>query len=293
MEIRHLKLIRAVAEKGTLTKAAEVLCLSQSALSHQLKEIESFCDGQVFNRINKKMVLTPVGERFLGMAENVLAEMEKGVLDINRMVSGEHASLRISMQCYTFYHWLTDALLEYQKSYPKTDVQIVTQAVHEVMNWLERGELDLAIVNYKPSQTNFHIEELFEDELVVLTNSEHTLANKEEISSMELNRCRYITYAMPHGQYGKAFQQVFIDNGIQPEKIIRVELTEAIIGMVRAGQGVSVLAKWAIEPYLDFPGIRVLRLTDIPLRKWYAATMPYKQVPGYISSFINIMKQLH
>ncbi len=293
MELRHLNLVKAVAEQGTLTRAAERLALSQSALSHQLKEIESTCGGQVFNRVNKKMVLTTLGNRVLQMATAVLHELDSGLADIKHIAAGENTSIRISTQCYTFYHWLSDVLRQYQSVYPKSEVQVVTDATYRVLGWLERGKLDLAIVNYKPDPKVFNIQELFEDELLVLLSPEHTLARKDYIRPQDLTDIHYITYALPKGQYGKTYEQVFAANKIEPRRIVQVELTEAIIEMVKANLGISILAKWAVEPHLEQDGIKVLPLTkDGTRRRWYAATLPFRETPQHFVAFIEILKGL-
>jgi LysR family transcriptional regulator for metE and metH len=110
MEIRHLKLIRSVAEDKNLTKAADKLFLSQSALSHQLKEIESRYKTQVFIRNNKQMLLTPVGERLLLAANKILDELEMADADIFSITNEDTGLIRLSTQCYTCYHWLSSFL---------------------------------------------------------------------------------------------------------------------------------------------------------------------------------------
>ena len=94
MEIRHLKLVKTVAEEGNLTSAGKKLFLSQSALSHQLREIEDKFGTPIFQRINKKMVLTQVGNRILHTADTILCELEKVENDVRSVVSGDAGILR-------------------------------------------------------------------------------------------------------------------------------------------------------------------------------------------------------
>jgi len=101
MEIRHLKLVKIVAEEGNLTDADKKLFLSQSALSHQLREIEDKFGTPIFQRVNKKMVLTQVGNRILRTADTILCELEKVENDVRRVISGDAGMLRVSTECYT------------------------------------------------------------------------------------------------------------------------------------------------------------------------------------------------
>ena len=124
MEIRHFKLVKAVAEAGNLTKAAEKLFLTQSALSHQLKEIEDTFGVSLFQRISKKMILTPVGNRILRSAETILGELGKVENDVRRFGSGDSGIIRISTECYTCYHWLPKLLKSFNHQFPDVDVEI-------------------------------------------------------------------------------------------------------------------------------------------------------------------------
>ena len=92
--MRHLRLVQTLAIEGTLTAAGQHLFLSQSALSHQLKEIEDEIGVKLFRRVKKKMILTPAGQRVLDGADMVLGEIDRVKEDISRLTSGETGTLR-------------------------------------------------------------------------------------------------------------------------------------------------------------------------------------------------------
>src|SRR5262249_34093061 len=106
LEVRHLRLIQAIAREGSVTKASESLHLTQSALSHQLREIEDLFGSPLFLRLKKKMLLTQAGDRLLQTAEAVLPQLHQTEEEIRRLGKGESGLLRISTQCNTCYHWL-------------------------------------------------------------------------------------------------------------------------------------------------------------------------------------------
>ena len=106
MEIRHLRLVQTLATEGTLTAAGQRLYLSQSALSHQLKEIENEFGVKLFRRFKRRMLLTPAGERFLDSADVVLSEIDKVRDDISRLSSGETGTLRIAACRSLGFRWL-------------------------------------------------------------------------------------------------------------------------------------------------------------------------------------------
>src|SRR5207253_2897118 len=124
LEVRHLKLVQAVAAHGSLTRAGSDLHLTQSALSHQLRDIETRLGTALFLRVGKRMVLTPAGEQVLRSAREVLAIIGRAEDDVRRMAGTAGAVLRISTECYTCYHWLPALLKAYERAHPAVDIQV-------------------------------------------------------------------------------------------------------------------------------------------------------------------------
>src|SRR5690606_24476274 len=147
MEIRYLRLIKAIVEEGSITRAMDVLHLSQSALSYQLKEAELQVGTQVFYRRNKKLILTPVGKKLYATANKVLKELDIADAEIKKMVDGDVGVIRISTECYTSYHWLPAVLKKFKSEFPNVEIEIVFEATHRPISKLISGELDLAITS--------------------------------------------------------------------------------------------------------------------------------------------------
>src|SRR5436190_3925160 len=106
IEIRHLRLVIAIGQTGSVTRAGEQLYLTQSALSHQLHDIESRLQTRLFHRIGKRMVPTAAGEELIRSAIQVVDLVRQTEEGIKRTAQGKSGVLRISTQCYTCYHWL-------------------------------------------------------------------------------------------------------------------------------------------------------------------------------------------
>src|SRR5829696_1756756 len=128
LEVRHLKLIRAIAREGSITAAGNRLHLTQSALSHQLRDAEEKLGVPLFTRLNKRMLLTPAGERLLASAETVIQEIKRAEEDIRQIALSREGILRLSTQCYTCYHWLPSMLKLFQQKFPRIEVQIMVEA---------------------------------------------------------------------------------------------------------------------------------------------------------------------
>src|SRR5580765_8069373 len=126
MDLRHLKMIQEVAKQGNLTKAAECIYLTQSALSHQLKDVEAFFNTQIFIRQKKQMILTNTGKIILEASENIIDEIERTKNRIRFLSEKNAGEIKISTECYTSYHWLSSFLKEYKSLYPRVEINIDT-----------------------------------------------------------------------------------------------------------------------------------------------------------------------
>ncbi len=292
MEIRHLKLVKTVADTGTLTKASRKLYLSQSALSHQLKELEAELGGKIFLRVNKKMILSQVGEQLYSTASSVLDQLHESETRIRNSIGGIDATIRLSAQCYTFYNWLSGVLSAYRDLYPGVDIKIMPEATFSASEWLAKAKLDIAIFNYKPEVKDFSFFKLFDDELVLITNPTHPLQSKKFVKPSDLSNVHFITYLLSKGCISRAYKEVFIDNEVEPAKLTEVQLTEVILEMVRSGLGVSIMARWAVENYLEKGYITAIPIGRAGMhRSWYAATLKNKLPPEYLLTFIQCLQK--
>src|SRR5215471_14938586 len=167
LELRHLKLVEAIAAEGTMTRAAARLYITQSALSHQLAGLEETLGVTLFQRMPRGMVLTRPGEKLLECARSVL-----------RAVREAQETLRISTECYTCYHWLPSRLKTFHANFPRVDVEIVVEATRRPVDALLAGNLDLAIISHPPAQAAVSVRALFDDELVAILSPEHRLAGR-------------------------------------------------------------------------------------------------------------------
>lgn len=288
MEIRHYKLIKTVTEMGTLSAASNELFLSQPALSHQLKEVEREIGAAVFQRINKKMIPTQIGKHLYEVSVEVLTKVEISNAKVKQMVEGKDVFIRLSSQCYTFYHWLSNVLSNYRLEYPEVDIKIMPEATFEAANWLEKGKIDLAILNYKDDRKGIKLKKLFDDQLVLISHPSHPLASQEYVHPKDLVNEHYITYLTAKECHSRTFQDIFINNNIMPKKMTEVQLTEVILEMVKSNLGISIMANWAIEKYLAQGDIKATPIGKKGYnRSWYAATIDSPKTPQYFSKFID------
>jgi LysR family transcriptional regulator for metE and metH len=289
MEIRHLRLIKAIVEEGGITRAMDVLHLSQSALSYQLKEAEIQLGTQVFFRRNKKLSLTPVGKKLYDTANRVIRELDAAEEEVKKMMDGEHGSIRISTECYTNYHWLPAVLKKFKDEFPNVEIEIVFEATLKPIEKLTEGTLDLAITSDPAPKGQVEYVKLFKDEMLAVVSREHHWASRKFIASEDFQDATLIIHSLPL-ETVSLFREQLIPRGISPKKLIVLPLTEASIELVKVNMGVMVLANWALKPYLN-DGICAVRINPEGFfRQQYIARIRDRKYPVLYDYFIRFLR---
>lgn len=289
LEIRHLRLVVAVAEEGSVTAASRRLHVTQSALSHQLRDAEEKIGAPLFLRLSKRMVPTPAGERLLQSARSVLRELERTGREISG--NGENAGLiRLSTECYTCYHWLPPLLKEFRKKYPRVEISIDADATHDPLAALREGRLDVGVVSCPVSDNSLRADELFEDDLLLVMAPDHKLARKKSIRPQELAGENVLIY--PPRNESTMLNRVIYPAGVRPGAVLEVTLTEAILELASAGMGIGLLARWAAMPWVKNHRIAARPLANGGYhRHWRAVTLASSPRPAYIEEFITLLRR--
>jgi LysR family transcriptional regulator for metE and metH len=289
LEVRHLQLVRAIAEEGSVTRAGLRLHLTQSALSHQLRDVEGRLGSRLFDRIGKRMVLTLAGQRLLETARTVLAEMARAEEAVRGDAARERAVLRLTTQCNTVYHWLPSRLRLFQGSYPEVELQVVAGATEDPIPSLLEGGIDLAIVHRPVRDRRLAVRPLFRDEMVVVMAPGHRLARSAFVAPADLAREHLILYSIPR-EANLVFREVLIPAGVTPARVTHIQLTEAIVEMAKAGLGLSVLARWSVAPQLERGELLARPLTSRGrFRQWSAAYRKKPAPPRHLLGFVDVL----
>jgi LysR family transcriptional regulator, regulator for metE and metH len=289
LEVRHLRLLAAVAETGSVTEAGRRLHLTQSALSHQLRDAEEKLGTALFLRLGKKMVLTEAGETLLCSARKVLEELRSTESQIAGMNGGTRGVIRLSTECYTCYHWLPPVLKRFHGRFPKVDVRIDAEATHRALQSLLEGKLDVAIMvcTQPPRNKALRITPMFEDEMLLVMSPEHRLASRGHINPKDLEAETALIYP-PREE--STFLNVLRAAGVEPERILEIPLTEAIVQLAAAGTGIGFLARWSVMPHEETGKVVARPLSSKGFRRqWHAITLRNQPTPPYLLEFLDAL----
>ncbi|MEQ8927198.1 MAG: LysR family transcriptional regulator [Fulvivirga sp.] len=272
MEIRHLKLVVEVSKQGSLTKASETLFVSQSALSHQLKELETELGIVIFNRVNNQLELTDSGEIFRKYAQKIIQQLNELENAVKRGSEDPLIKIRFAQEAYTSYHWITEILKEVNRLYPSAEVNLITESPKKPLKLLRDGKTDFVLMVFEPFDSMYESTPLFKDELVLIVNKNNPTATTDWIDINLINTHTVITHAGPDERH-MIFEKAGPFKDLEPKKFIQMEFTEAAIDMVKNDLGVAIMSKWAVQPYLN-DSLKSIRITKAGIyRNWHLVSL--------------------
>ncbi|WP_438008142.1 LysR family transcriptional regulator [Sorangium sp. So ce321] len=270
LEIRHLRLVRAIAEEGGPTRAAARLHLTQSAVSHQLAELEGRLGVALFTRVRRQLKLTPAGARLLDAARTMLVDLARVERDLQYAGSRRSEVFRITVECFTTYHWLPPVLSALATDHPHVDVRIVLEARREPVAALLRGDLELAIVSSPVRDRALVVEPLFDDEWTVIVPPSHPLAARPYVTAVELGQEKLLAHDAPRSDVERLRELIASERAPMP-LAARVPLTDTLVELVKAGLGVGLVSRWAVAPAIARGEVVARRLTREGLPERWAA----------------------
>jgi len=287
LELKHLRMVLSIAETGNMTRAAEKLCLSQSALSQQLKDIETRLGADLFFRARKKMILTPIGKNLLATAGRVVRLVEEAELEIARVISGEQGELKVGVQCLFCYKWLPEAIRSFQSSFP--NVELVIGMAEDLAEDLEGGRFDLVVTAAPAVEERFRYAPLFADQMVCVLPPDHPLSGQDYVRMEDFSRFNLISHA-ERGR-NRFYQTVLKPRGVEPKRFLAVAAPQAMVEMVAAGLGVGIFPAWAVALESGRIISRPLTARGLPLT-WHAVSLPNERVVLFQEEFIRIVGRM-
>lgn len=248
LELRHLKTLIALREHGSLVAAATDLCLTPSAISHQLKELDHWYGVEVVNRRSRPVRFSNVGERLLRLADDVLPQVQIAQTDITRIVHGQTGRIIFSSECHSCFDWLMPLLNQYRQQYPDVDLDFAAGFESNPHELLQNAEFDLLITADPIALKGIEYFPIFEYESRLVLSTTHPLVRKEIILVEDLAEQTLITYPVDKHRLD-IMAHLFIPANIQPKHIRTTDLTQMLIQLVASGRGIAALPDWVVNEY--------------------------------------------
>ncbi|MET3138320.1 LysR family transcriptional regulator for metE and metH [Undibacterium sp. GrIS 1.2] len=290
LEVRHLKTLHALREAGNLLRAATLLNVTQSALSHQIKLLEEHHGSALFERKSTPIRFTPAGERLLQLADAVLPQIANTERDLARLAQGVAGQLRIAVECHTCFDWLMPAMDLFRHRWPEVDLDIVSGFQADPVGLLYSNRADVAIVAEIDHDESVSYHPLFRFEIVALLAKDHALATRDYLVAQDFATDTLITYPVPDEMLD-IVRQVLKPAGVEVARRT-TELTVAMLQLVASKRGIATLPVWAAQNYVNRDYVLPKRITADGLTgKLYAACLPELADKAYLTDFVKTIRE--
>ena len=291
IEIKHLLTIKRIKETGSLVEAADRLCVTQSALSHQLKEIEGRLGVQLVLRKTRPLKLTSAGERVASLADTIIPVIQSAERDIARLAGGETGRLHIAIECHSCFNWLMPSINAYREHWADIELDLSTAFNFVPLPALVRGDLDLVLTSDPKEIAGICYEPMFSYENKLGMAKSHPLAKKSHVLPADLCDQTLITYPVETNRLD-VFTRFLDLEGCEPAEIRTAELTLMIVQLVASGRGVCALPNWALKEYVDQDYLVTCKLGKLGLwSNLYFAMREESRQSIYIQEFIKLARE--
>ena len=291
LELRHLRTLVALRDTGSLVEAADRVFLTQSALSHQIKELESRVGCALFLRKTRPVRFTSAGTRILRLADEVLPRVHSAELDLQRLAGGESGRIFMAIECHSCFEWLLPAIDLYRDRWADVELDIASGFHFAPLPALARGDLDLVITADPVEELGVHYFPLFSYEAQLAIAKDHILVGKEWVEPSDLRDEVLISYPVDRNRLD-LFTSFLDPASVEPKRVRHAELTTMILQLVASNRGVACLPNWALHEYLQKDYLAVQSLGEEGV--WptlYAAVRQDQADASFMRGFVTVAKE--
>lgn len=290
LELRHLRTLAALRDSGSLVEAAERVFLTQSALSHQIKDLEHRLGSGLFMRKTRPVRFTPAGQRLLELADQILPAVNQAETDLQRLAGGEAGRIFMAIECHSCFDWLLPAIDAYRAQWSEVELDIASGFHFAPLPALTRGDLDLVITADPVPDDAIAYLPLFSYEAQLAVAKTHPLAAEAFVTPNDLASETLICYPVDRARLD-VFTSFLDPAGVEPLEVRTAELTTMMIQLVASGRGVTCLPNWALYEYQSRNYVVSRSLGEEGI--WptlYAAVRADQASAPYMQGFIEVAK---
>ncbi|MCI0654491.1 MAG: LysR family transcriptional regulator, partial [Methylococcaceae bacterium] len=263
MELIHFRILLALKQRGTLNAASEALHLTQSALSHQMKNLEQRLGIVLWRKQGRTLVLTQAGHYLSEVAESVIATVDAAAQHLTLLAAGKTGKLIIGIDCHACYDWFRAILQPYLHAWPDLAIEVTSRYRFDSFAAIQQYKLDAVLTSDPVFNGVLHYQPLFDFELVLIVALRHRLAGLKEIEPVDLRQETILTYPVERERLD-IFKKVLQPAGIEPVAHITVEETDIMLQLAASQRGVCLLPEWLVPDQVKNPDLVSVRFKNLP-----------------------------
>ena len=293
MQDHKLRVFCAVAETKSFSKASELIHLTQPAVSLQVQAMEELYETRLFDRSGNTINLTPAGEILYKRAKEILALYAEAQENISEITGSIKGSLSIGANTTIGNYVLPSIISAFKRKVPQVHISLMVSNARTIIEKLNAGEIDVALVEGDVSKQRFSVDILLSDELVVIMSPAHPWADRRNVPGMDL-----IKEPLILREEGSGTRQIILkhleDHGIKLDHL-RIALvlgsTEAIKSAVEEGMGISIISAWAARQAIKHGIIKAMTFKDVKFHRNFSIISPKRNYCTHTAKeFLSFLK---
>lgn len=257
MEWQQIEYFQVVARLQHITRAAEILLISQPALSRSIARLEEELGVPLFERQGRSISLNSYGQLFLQRADRIMKEFQDGKQEIQDLLDPNYGTISFGFMPTLGTYLIPNLINSFRSDYPNINFQFKQNGNDLLLKQLESSEIDFCLVSSIESKNQLQWIQLWSEELFLIVPSIHHLAKHESITLQELADEPFVLLEKGNGLRGIT-DQLFEEAGITPKITFEGEEVHTVAAFVAAGLGVTIIP--------EFKGIDWNNITRIRLR---------------------------
>lgn len=291
MELRQIQYFIQVAKLEHVTEASYVLHVSQSAVSRQIFKLEAELGVDLFIHEGRKVKLTPIGRLFLSHMEQLMKVIDNAQQEISEFLDPERGTVRIGFPSSLAAQMIPTVVSEFREKYPEVHFQLQHGSYKELVEWVVKGDMNLAIMGPVPYEAQIKSEVLFEEKFVALLPASHALAHQSSVKLSDLKEDSFVLF--PEGFVLRDIVVKACDNlGFKPKVTFEGDDLDAIKGLVSSGLGLTVLPEIALSEHIAST-IVTLPITEPRVTRDVGVIIPTnRELPPTEKLFYDFLKEI-
>lgn len=283
IDLQPLAILREIDRTGSLTQAADQLCLTQSAVSHAIRRFEERYGVKLWEREGHKLRLTLAGEYLLGLAMRVLPQLEHGAVVLEDYARGRRGAIRVGMECHPCQDWLMRVVDPFLAEWPDVELDVTTAFQFGGLAALLGHEIDILVTPDPVERPGLEYKPVFDYELVLAVAEAHPLAQKQQVEPEDLASETLITYPVSRERLD-IYTRFLVPAHALPRRHRTVETTDLMLRLVASGRAVSATPNWLLR---DAKGVKGVRIGTGILKSIHLGHRT-GEIPGYLDGFMHL-----
>lgn len=256
--LKQLRVFVAIARHGSFSRAGEAIGLTQSAVSHSVKELEAEVGVRLLDRTTREVVLTDAGLRLANRVERLLDELQAALLDARSFGVQRSGTVRVATSQTISAHLMPQCIAAGEREYPEIRIMLRDQAQQQVLHSVRNAEVDFGIVVDPVQAVDLECEAVLHEPFLLLCRDDHRFAAQQEVRWSALNGCRLVLQDYASGSR-PLIDSALRQQGVEAQVVQEIGHPATLFPMVAEGIGISIFPALAL-PLPEGGRLRVRRL---------------------------------